>query len=184
MSRIGKKPIVIPPGVKVVNESGLVTVTGPKGTLQTRMHPLAQVEVRAGAAGEEVVITMEETKSKLGRSLWGTMRTLIDNMVIGVTQGYSVSLEVNGVGYKVALGGKGLKLELGYSHPIEFVLPEGIKAAVEKNIITLVGADKQMVGNTAAHIRKLRPPEPYKGKGIKRVDEVIRRKAGKAAKSA
>ena len=163
---------------------GVVTVRGPKGQLERSMHANARAEVRDGENGKEVVVTMEDLKSKLNRSLWGTMRTVIANMVVGVTEEYSKQLEVNGVGYKVALQGDSIKLDVGFSHSVNYKLPEGVKAVVEKNVITLSGIDKERVGQTAAEIRKVRKPEPYKGKGIKYMDEVIQRKAGKAAKTA
>lgn len=183
MSRIGKNPVVIPSNVDVSMNGLVVSVKGPNGTLQMQMHPQARVEMRDGASGKELVVTMAHLDSKENRSLWGTMRTLLQNMVVGVTEGYKKQLEVNGVGYKVALQGNGLKLDVGFSHPVEYRLPEGVKGEVEKNLITLSGASKALVGQTAAEIRKIRKPEPYKGKGIKYVDEVIRRKAGKAAKT-
>ena len=184
MSRIGKKPIVIPSGVEATVSSHHVSVKGPKGQLEIDVHPNTTIELIDGESGKEITVLVEDLSTKLNRSLWGTTRSNIANLVIGVTDGFSKQLEVNGVGYKVALSGSMLKLSLGYSHDIDFKLPDGVSAEVEKNVITLHGADKQMVGQTAAEIRKLRKPEPYKGKGIKYIDEVIRRKAGKAAKSA
>lgn len=184
MSRIGKQNIVVPGGVDVSVDGSHVVVKGPKGQLELDVHKNATVLVTDGEAGKEISVTMADLNSKLNRSLWGTMRSNIANMVHGVTEGFSKQLEVNGVGYKVALSGNSLKLSLGYSHEIDFALPEGMSAEVEKNVITVKGIDKQMVGHISAEIRKLRKPEPYKGKGIKYIDEVIRRKAGKAAKSA
>ncbi|OGL71739.1 50S ribosomal protein L6 [Candidatus Uhrbacteria bacterium RIFCSPLOWO2_01_FULL_53_9] len=183
MSRIGKNPVVIPANVETRINDGVVSMKGPNGTLEQTMHAHARVELRDGGTGKELVVTMVDLDSKENRSLWGTMRTLLQNMVTGVTEGFKKQLEVNGVGYKVALQGNGLKLDVGFSHSIMYALPDGVKAEVEKNIITLSGASKALVGQTAAEIRKVRPPEPYKGKGIKYVDEVIRRKAGKAAKA-
>ncbi len=184
MSRIGKQPVVLPSGVEATVEGRKVTIKGPLGQLETTVHMNAKVALGDGGSGKELAVTMVDLESKLNRSLWGTTRTVLDNMVIGVTEGYKKQLEVNGVGYKVALQGAGIRLDVGFSHPVEYKLPEGIKAEVEKNVITISGIDKQKVGQVAAEIRKVRKPEPYKGKGIKYMDEVIRRKAGKAAKAA
>lgn len=180
MSRIGKKPITIPAGVEVRLDGRTVCVKGPKGALAFVPHTHARVTVE----GSEVVVAMEDLDSKLNRALWGTTRTRIANMIVGVTEGFQKSLEVNGVGYKVALSGNGLKLDVGFSHSVDFVLPSEVKATVEKNVITLTSIDPELLGNTAARLRSIRKPEPYKGKGIKLTTETIRRKAGKAAKSA
>ncbi len=180
MSRIGKQPIDIVSGVEVDLQDDKITVKGPKGQLVQVLHPKVKVEIK----DNQILVSVEKPEIKEERSLWGLFRKLISNMVEGVTEGFEKKLEVNGVGYKVALKGDGLFLNLGYSHPIDFKLPEGITAAIEGNIITISGIDKQSVGEIAANIRKLRKPEPYKGKGIKYIDEVIRRKAGKAAKAA
>lgn len=184
MSRIGKQPIVIPAGVEATVNGTHVAIKGPKGQLERDVHKNAILELRDGESGKEIVVTMTDLKSKLNRSLWGTVRTVIANMVIGVVEGYSKQLEVNGVGYKVALQGDSIRLDVGFSHQVNYKLPEGIKAEVEKNVITVSGIDKERVGQVAAEIRKIKKPEPYKGKGIKYMDEVIRRKAGKAAKTA
>lgn len=180
MSRIGKQPIVIPAGVTVTSADGVVTVTGPKGTM-TQVLPTT---VTATLADGALNITVADPEDHRQRAFWGLFRKLIGNMVDGVVSGYSKKLEVNGVGFRVALQGQKLVMSLGFSHPVEFVLPDGIAGTVEGNSITLTGVDKELVGQTAANIRKLKKPEPYKGKGIKYADEVIRRKAGKAAKSA
>lgn len=180
MSRVGKKPIELPEKVEAKIQDKELTVKGPKGELKLKIHPWVKIELK----DKEVLVTVKNPEMKVQNSLWGTFRSLVQNMVLGVTEGYEKKLEVNGVGYRVSLSGKKLLLNLGYSHPIEFALPEGLEAKVDKNIITVSGADKQLVGETAAQIRKLRKPEPYKGKGIKYVEEVIRRKAGKAAKAA
>lgn len=180
MSRVGKKPIELPDKVEAKLEAQELKIKGPKGELKLKIHPWVKIEIK----DKEVLVAVKNAEMKVQNSLWGTFRSLIQNMIIGVEEGYEKKLEVNGVGYRVSLSGKKLVLNLGYSHPIEFSLPEGLEAKVEKNIITVSGADKQMVGETAAQIRKLRKPEPYKGKGIKYIDEVIRRKAGKAAKAA
>lgn len=180
MSRIGKRIIEIPTGVECTITQEFVRVKGPKGELTTATHP--HVTITRGEEG--IQVTVAEPEKKADRSLWGLYASLINNMVIGVTKGFEKKLELNGVGYKVALQGKGLKLDLGYSHPILFDLPAGVTAVVEKNTVTLSGFDKKLVGQVAADIRKFRKPEPYKGKGIKYSDEVIRRKAGKTAKTA
>ncbi|MBI4280661.1 50S ribosomal protein L6 [Candidatus Uhrbacteria bacterium] len=180
MSRIGKKPITIPPGVTVTVSDGSLQIAGAKGTLTLALHPA----VKATVEDQTVRLTVDNPDDQERRALWGLFRKLVANAVDGVTTGFAKQLEVNGVGYRVVLSGKKLVLEVGFSHPVDFVLPEGIEATVEKNIITIRGIDRQLVGEAAARIRKIRPPEPYKGKGIKYVDEVIRRKAGKAVKGA
>jgi large subunit ribosomal protein L6 len=175
MSRIGKKPIVIPAGVKVVLAGQTVKVEGPKGRLERELH--AQVDVCIEA--DQIQVAPKNTES--GGALQGLTRTLVANMVEGVTKGFSRGLEINGVGYRAELKGTVLNLALGYSHPIEYPLPAGVAAEVDKQTkITLTGIDKELVGATAAKIRSFRPPEPYKGKGIKYADERILRKAGKA----
>ena len=179
MSRIGKMPIAIPAGVTVdIAENNKVTVKGPKGTLE-RVLP---AEMTIKKEGEEVVVTRPNDLKKM-KSLHGLTRTLIYNMVIGVTEGYQKELEVNGVGYRAQKQGKKLILSLGYSHPVEMEDPEGLESVLEgQNKITIKGIDKQKVGQYAAEIREKRKPEPYKGKGIKYADEVIRRKVGKTGK--
>ena len=178
MSRIGKMPIAIPAGVTVaVAENNKVTVKGPKGTLE-RVLP-AEMDIKV--EGAEVVVTRPNDLKKM-KSLHGLTRTLINNMVVGVTAGYSKVLEVNGVGYRAQKQGKKLTLNLGYSHPVEMEDPEGIESVVDGNKITINGIDKEKVGQYAANIRDKRRPEPYKGKGIKYADETIRRKVGKTGK--
>ncbi|MBQ5918027.1 MAG: 50S ribosomal protein L6 [Lachnospiraceae bacterium] len=178
MSRIGRMPIAIPAGVTVeVAENNKVTVKGPKGTLERVLAP----EMNIAIEGEEVVVTRPNDLKRM-KSLHGLTRTLINNMVVGVSTGYEKKLEVNGVGYKAAKAGKKLTLSLGYSHPVEMEDPEGLESTVEGNIITVKGIDKEKVGQYAAEIRSKREPEPYKGKGVKYVDEVIRRKVGKTGK--
>ena len=140
--------------------------------------------VRVNIEDNNIIVSVENEKNKLERSLWGTTRQIIENMIIGVTEGYEKKLEINGVGYRSEVSGKKLTLNVGYSHPVEFIVPDDVEVAVEKNVITVSGIDKQRVGEIAAQIRKVKKPEPYKGKGIKYVDEVIIRKAGKQAKSA
>lgn len=180
MSRIGRKPVRIPKGVKVEVKNGAVKVTGAKGELSVAIHPDVTVEVK----GEEVLVT-RHADLKEQRSLHGLFRALIANMVTGVTTGFSRKLELVGVGYRAELKGKALQLALGYSHPIVFRAPDSIKIeAPTQTNITVSGIDKQLVGLVAAKIRSLRPPEPYKGKGIKYEGEYIRRKAGKTAATA
>ena len=179
MSRIGKMPIAIPAGVTVdIAENNKVTVKGPKGTLE-RVLPS---EMTIKLEGSEIVVTRPNDLKKM-KSLHGLTRTLIFNMIVGVTDGYEKVLEVNGVGYRAAKKGKVLTLSLGYSHPVEMEDPEGLETVVEgTNKITVKGIDKEKVGQFAAEIRDKRRPEPYKGKGIKYADEVIRRKVGKTGK--
>ncbi len=179
MSRIGRMPIAIPAGVTVdIAENNKVTVKGPKGTLE-RVLP-AEMDIKV--EGSEVVVTRPNDLKKM-KSLHGLTRTLINNMVIGVNEGYEKKLEVNGVGYRAQKQGKKLVLSLGYSHPVEMEDPEGLETVLDgTNIIIVKGIDKEKVGQYAAEIRAKRAPEPYKGKGIKYSDEVIRRKVGKTGK--
>lgn len=178
MSRIGKLPVAIPAGVEVKIEDGnVITVKGPKGTLTRKLVDEMSVKVE----GAEVVVT-RPNDLKRNKSLHGLTRTLIFNMVEGVTNGYKKVLEINGVGYRAAKAGNKLTLTLGYSHPVEMVDPDGITTTVEGNKITVAGIDKEKVGQFAAEIRTKRPPEPYKGKGIKYETETIRRKVGKTGK--
>jgi large subunit ribosomal protein L6 len=177
MSRIGKMPIVVPKGVKVAMAGADLKVDGPLGKLTIAIPP----EVRTRVEGESLLVerTGEERRH---RSFHGLYRTLISNAVTGVSVGFKRELEINGVGYRAAVQGQVLNLAMGYSHPVEFKLPAGVKAEVDKQVrIILTGPDKQVLGETAAKIRGVRPPEPYKGKGIKYAGEVIRRKAGKTA---
>ncbi len=176
MSRIGKKPVPLPQGVKVKLEEGKLQVTGPQGTLTQLMPPRVQINIGAKAIQVEPV-----DDSRLTRSYWGLARTLTANMVTGVSEGFTRVLELVGTGYKVESRGDTLVFSVGYSVPVEFPLPTGITAKVEKaNRIELKGADKEKLGQTVAVIRQLRPPDPYKGKGIKFAGEVIRRKVGKS----
>jgi large subunit ribosomal protein L6 len=177
MSRIGKLPVEIPAGVTITVDPTDVTVTGPKGTLKQFIVPNVTVKVE----GSEFIVARNDD-SKAAKSCHGIMRALVANMIQGVTKGFKKELEVNGVGFRVNGGGRALELALGYSHPVKFEAPEGINLTVDKMNITVEGIDKQLVGQVAADIRKLRQPEPYKGKGIKYTDEQIRRKAGKAGK--
>lgn len=180
MSRIGKKPVSITKGVKVEKKDGLIKVTGPKGELSVRVPSEIGLEIK----GDEVVVSRSSSEKPI-RALHGTWRALINNMVKGVSQGYQRKLEIVGVGYKAEMKGKSIQLALGYSHPILFEPPDGIKIEVPAptNII-VAGIDKQIVGQVAAKLRSFRPPEPYKGKGVKYEGEYIRRKAGKAAATA
>ncbi len=176
MSRIGKVPITIPAGVEVTVANDLITVKGPKGELSQPV--LSHVTL----SQEEGTLTINrKSDEKIARAQHGLVRSLVQNMVTGVTEGFQKQLEINGVGFKVKLSGNTLKMALGFSHEVEFTAPETIELSVDGNIITVKGSDKQTVGQTAAEIRALKKPEPYKGKGIKYVDEFIVRKAGKAA---
>ena len=178
MSRIGKQPIAIPAGVKVAFANGVITVEGPKGKLSQAVHSNMILDVTAG----EIKVTRPNDE-KLNRSLHGLTRTLIANMVEGVTNGYSKTLEISEGGYRAQMNGNTLVMNLGYSHDVKYDAPAGIKIeATTPNKLVISGADKQLVGQVAAEIRGKRPPEPYHGKGIKYADEVIRHKAGKAGK--
>lgn len=180
MSRIGKKIRIIPAGVTVEVKKNEVIVKGPKGELRQILHPHITVAVKDG----QVEVTVANENYTKDRSLWGTFSSIIGNMIQGVTEGFQKKLEINGVGFKVSLKGQNLLLELGFSHPVEVTPLPGIKFAVEKNVVTVEGIDKQVVGEMTARIRKIRKPEPYKGKGIKYIDEIILRKAGKTAAKA
>jgi large subunit ribosomal protein L6 len=180
MSKIGKLPVPIPKGVKVERKDNTLTATGPKGTLSVDIHPEMNVEIQE----KEIVVT-RPSDHRNHRSLHGLTRTLVNNLVSGVNEGYTRTLEIVGVGYRAEMKGSVLEVNVGYSHPIYLRPAEGIKIEVppKDNKIIVSGADKQLVGMTAAEIRSFRPPEPYKGKGIKYIDEVIHRKAGKTAGS-
>ena len=178
MSRIGKKPIEIPAGVDVQIDGTLITVKGPKGTLSRNVHPNMIVE----KDGNTITVS-RPNDDKMNRSLHGLTRTLINNMVVGTNENYKKELEVNGVGYRCEVKGNVLTLKIGYSHDVVMTAPEGVTIEVPNpNKVVVSGPDKQVVGQFAANIREKRPPEPYKGKGIKYVDEYIRRKEGKAGK--
>ncbi len=190
VARLGKKPVVIPKGVKVeLKEDGILVVEGPKGKLEKKMPPLVKINIE----GDKITVTQEEVRKKLknrAKAFQGLARALINNMVIGVTQGFTKSLDIVGLGYKAELkGADEIVFSLGYSHPINFKLPPGIKAKVERGAgevqarVIIEGIDKELVGQVAANIRRLRPPEPYKGKGIRYTGEVIYRKAGKSGKA-
>ena len=177
MSRIGKLPVSIPSGVTITVDPDFITVAGPKGTLKQ----FTMEGITVAVEGNEVVVTRANDEPKI-RAKHGLMRALIANLVTGVSQGFSKKLEVNGVGFRVALAGNTLKMNLGFSHEVNYTLPEGVSAVVEQNTITVSGVDKQRVGQAAAEIRALKKPEPYKGKGIKYADERIIRKSGKSGK--
>jgi large subunit ribosomal protein L6 len=180
LSRIGKLPITIPAGVKVAVEANALRLEGPKGKLQAALPSGVDVKVEGN-----VVHVERQAEDRKIRALHGLTRKLIANMTQGVSQGFIRVLDINGVGYRAEVKGQEIHMTLGYSHPVVFPLPAGVSAAVERQvIITLSGADRQVLGETAAKIRSLRPPEPYKGKGIKYREEVIKRKAGKAVGSA
>ncbi len=175
MSRVGKRPIPIPDKTKIAFADSLLTVAGEKGTLSQAINPAIGLKIEDGVMN--VTMVSEDRKS---RALQGLTRSLVANMIAGVNQGFERKLEINGIGYRAELSGKQIVLHVGYSNPVTFNLPEGINAAVAKNNnIILSGIDKQKIGLAAAAIRKIRPPEPYKGKGIKYAEEHIRRKAGK-----
>ena len=180
MSRIGKLPIQIPAGVTITVDSGAapnVVVQGPKGTLEQFVTENVTIKIEDG----QLVVSRNDD-SKPAKSEHGLMRALINNMVVGVTQGFEKKLEVNGVGYRVGGGGQNLEMSLGFSHPVKYTAPEGVTITVDKMNILVSGISKQQVGQVAAEIRAFKKPEPYKGKGIKYADEVIIRKAGKAGK--
>jgi len=176
MSRVGKKPIAIPEKAKITYSDRVLTIVGEKGTLSQTIHPAVDLKIEDGIMN----VTLPAAADRTSRALQGLTRSLVANMITGVSQGFERKLEINGIGYRAELSGKQIILHVGYSNPVAFDLPEGISATVEKNNnIILSGIDKQKVGLAAAAIRKIRPPEPYKGKGIKYAEEHIRRKAGK-----
>ncbi|XOB40426.1 MAG: 50S ribosomal protein L6 [Candidatus Nealsonbacteria bacterium] len=174
MSRIGKKPIEIPEGVEVKIENGKVTIKGPKGELFWGVRPEIGVEVKEGK-----IFVLPKVSTKKTKAFWGLTRALLANMVKGVVEGYQKKLEIRGLGYKAKLEGEDLVLQVGFTHPVKLKIPEDIKILVEKNIITVSGINKERVGLIASKIRKVKRPEPYKGKGIRYLGEQVRRKAGK-----
>lgn len=181
MSRIGKKPVPIPEKVDVKIDGRIITVKGAKGVLSRTVHPDVNVDIADG----QIIVSIGKSvgkKDKNTRSLWGTTRAHIANMVQGVSQGFERILEINGIGYRAELKGDSIEFNLGYSHPINFKLPDGVSALIEKPGVKLLGIDKEKLGFAASSIRALRPPEPYKGKGIKYAEEYVQRKAGKTAK--
>lgn len=176
MSRIGRQPINIPAGVEIAIDEKMVIAKGPKGELQVKVLKGLGVEQK-----ENQIIVSQKVENANTQKQFGLLRTLIDNMIIGVSEGFTKELEINGVGFRAAMKGNVLEMSLGFSHPIEYTAPEGVTIAVDQNIIKVTGHDKQLVGAAAANIRAFKKPEPYKGKGIKYVGEHVRRKAGKAA---
>jgi large subunit ribosomal protein L6 len=176
MSRIGKQPVIIPDGVEVKLDGNVLHFK--KGNVQKELDTKGFVNVKV--EGNEIVFS-PKSDDRQDRAFWGTFRSLANNVIIGITEGYKKDLEINGVGYKAAVKGNILELHLGFSHPINYEFPKDIKIAVDKNMISISGDDKQAVGQVAAEIRSFRPPEPYKGKGVKYADEHIIRKAGKTA---
>ena len=181
MSRIGKKPIEIPSGVEVILENHTAKVKGTKGELNYALHP----DVAARKEGNQIIVSLNAGLSKKragqAKSLWGLTRTLLFNMIWGVSEGYQKKLEIEGTGYRAAVEGDSLNLSLGFSHAVNLKIPEGLSCEVQKNVIIVSGISKEQVGEFAAHIRRLRPVEPYKGKGIRYEGEVVRRKVGKKA---
>ncbi|HET7528828.1 MAG TPA: 50S ribosomal protein L6 [Candidatus Saccharimonadales bacterium] len=177
MSRVGKQPITIPSGVTITVDDDKVTVNGSKGSLEQFTMPGIKIRQENNS-----LVVERENDERQNRARHGLMRSLINNMVVGVSQGFEKKLEINGVGYRVQQQGADLKLNLGFSHDITFKVPAGVTASVEQNVITISGIDKQQVGQVAAEIRALKKPEPYKGKGIKYADERIIRKSGKSGK--
>jgi len=177
MSRIGKKPVQLPDKVQITLDGDTINVKGPKGSLDRKLHPAVNVEI-----DNQVLSVSTDTSDKKKVALQGLFRSLIFNMVHGVTQGYEKKLVLSGIGYRAETKGKNLVLSVGYSNPVDFALPDGVAAAVDKNVeVTLTSIDKELLGQAAANIRAIRPPEPYKGKGIMYADERIIRKAGKTA---
>lgn len=179
MSRIGKRIITIPSGVTVEQKNGVLVVRGAKWELKRILSPKIKVVV----ADNTITIDVENKEDKMERALWGTFGAHIKNMILGVTIGFKKQLEVNGVGYRVAMQGKDLKLDVGYSHPVIYKVADTVTVSVEKNVVTVESPDKELLGRVTSEIRSVRKPEPYKGKGIKYMEEVIRRKAGKSAKA-
>ena len=175
MSRIGKKPVPLPQGVTAAVHDGTVSVKGPKGELKLRLVP----EVEASVSGDSVALTVREDSDR-AKAMWGMQRTLVNNLVLGVTKGFGEKLEISGVGYRAAVQGKVLQLQVGLSHDVAYPIPAGIQIVCEKpTMIAISGIDKQLVGQVASEIRSYRPPEPYKGKGVRYAGERIRRKEGK-----
>ena len=179
MSRVGRKPVPVPKGVTIAVKDGAVSVKGPKGELKRAIPEGVSVK----ASGQEILVE-RANDSRENRAKHGMLRAMLANMVKGVSDGWERQLEINGVGYRAEVAGQKLNMALGFSHPVVFELPKGVAAKVDKNNIILNGIDKELVGATAAKIREIRPPEPYKGKGIRYVDETVRRKVGKAGAGA
>jgi len=180
MSRIGKKIVTMTSGVTVKIDGQTVMAKGPKGELAYNVHPIIKIVKN----DDGLLLTAGNPEDRKEKEIWGTNRQMVNNIIIGVSAGYRRELEINGVGYKAEIKDQVLILHVGYSHAVRFDLPQGITGKVEKNVITLDGIDKQLLGETSARIRKIRKPEPYKGKGIKYMEEIIKRKAGKQVKGA
>ena len=179
MSRVGKKPILIPQGIDVKIEGEIIKVSGSKGELSREIRPEIKIDIKEGK-----ILLHASIETKKNKALWGLSRALLANMLKGVNEGYEKKLEIQGLGYKAQLPEENLLLYVGYSHPVEIKAPPGIKFSVDKNIITVSGIDKELVGETSALIRRVKPPEPYKGKGIRYLGEKIRKKMGKKAVAA
>jgi len=175
MSRVGKKPINIPKDITITHSDKIITVKGKNGTIDSPVHETVTLKIE-----NDMIYVIPKDQSRKNRAFQGMTRSIINNMIIGASKGFERTLEINGIGYRAEVNGNILKLTLGYSHPIDFQIPEGVKATVQKqNVIKLTGIDKQVIGQLSAEIRALRPPEPYKGKGVKYLEEQIQRKAGK-----
>ncbi len=174
MSKIGKKPIIIPDNVSVEINGGFLELKSGDNILKIKTLPFIKTEIK-----DKTVLFSPESNSKQAVANWGTIRALVNNAIIGITSGFQKKLEIEGIGYRASMEGNNLVLNVGYSHPVKFIPPEGVKVSVDKNVITVSGIDKALVGETAAKIRAIKKPEPYKGKGIKYQGEIIRRKAGK-----
>lgn len=174
MSRVGKKPILIPEGVEIKIENQKVIIKGPKGELEREIRPEIRVELKEGK-----IFVLPKIETKKTKAFWGLTRALLANAIEGVTSGFEKKLQIEGLGFRASLEGDNLVLQVGFTHPVKLKTPEGIKFSVEKNIITVSGINKELVGQLAAKIRKVKPPEPYKGKGIRYLGEVIRKKVGK-----
>lgn len=181
MSRVGRKPVSVPSGVKVSIADRVITVEGSKGTLKFEHRPEIHVEWVEDDKAVNIGIPEAKGDDRVTKALWGTTRAIVSNMVEGVSKGYERKLEIVGVGWNAQAAGQTLKVNVGYANPVELPIPEGVSVGVEKQIVTVSGADKQKVGQFAAQIRATRPPEPYNGKGVKYIDEVIQKKAGKSA---
>lgn len=181
MSRIGKKPVFIPSGVTATINGDEIVVKGPKGELKMKVHPHASIALSNVEGADRLDVTVNDPDRE-DRAIWGTTRALLANMIKGVTDGYQKSLELNGVGFKMSLNGSVLNMSLGFSHDVKYDLIPGVSASIQNNVLTISGISSELVGRTAAEIRALKKPEPYKGKGFRYTDEIIRRKAGKAAK--
>ncbi len=177
MSRIGKQPVVIPSGVEVKQEGDILVFK--KDKVESKLDTRGFVDVKIE---KDQIVFSPKSEERKDRAFWGTYRSLANNIIIGLTEGYTKKLEINGVGYRAAVKGNVLELQLGFSHPINYEFPKDVNISVEKNVVTISGTSKQVVGQIAAEVRGFRPPEPYKGKGVKYVDERIIRKAGKTAK--